>query len=237
MKRNAWSLLFCVGLLGGCHSATTKSPPPDLAPDLNGAGPDLNVEPDLEPPADLQVGAPAAPRLIAPLSTSTVTQQEPTLRWVLGPGAGAPVVDLCHDRACTLPVTIPVTIAANQTSGIPTSALPSGWVFWRVRVVSGSQTATSATWQLWVGKTSASTPVDTSSGTISRRQWGWVSRIFWWARRAPISSICIWEHGTTLPSPIALTNPDAGPSTTFGLPLGGRRGRRQRRWLRRFSRR
>jgi hypothetical protein len=43
------------------------------------------------------------------------------------------------------------------------TALPPGWVFWRVRTVVGGQTATSATWQFWVGKATSGGP-DTSSG-------------------------------------------------------------------------
>jgi len=109
----------------------------------------------------------ATARLIAPLSTSTVTQQQPTLRWVLGPGVGTPVVDLCTDRSCNTPlpgVTAPV--AANNVSALASKALPPGWVYWRVRVTLGDQTTTSATWQLWAGKKSASTPVDSSNGSM-----------------------------------------------------------------------
>jgi len=99
-----------------------------------------------------------APRLIAPMSTSTVTQRQPTLHWI---GGASPVVDLCLDRACTRPLAIAVDVAASQTSGTVSSPLPPGWIYWRVRSAAG----TSATWQFFVGQRSASTPVDTSSGT------------------------------------------------------------------------
>jgi len=106
------------------------------------------------------------PRLIAPLSMSTVTQQSPTFRWALGAGGGAPMVDLCKDRSCTRPLGITFKVASDNLSAVPEAALPPGWVFWRVRVGSGTQTVSSATWQLWVGKSSASNPVDTSNGVI-----------------------------------------------------------------------
>jgi hypothetical protein len=108
----------------------------------------------------------ATPRLIAPLSMAAVTQQRPTLRWVLGEGAGAPVVDLCRDRACTQPIAASVQIAADHRSAVPMAALPAGWVYWRVRVVSGDQIMASRTWQFWVGRSSASSPVDTSAGIV-----------------------------------------------------------------------
>ena len=117
-------------------------------------------------PSDMLPPGVAVARLIAPMSTSTVTQQKPTLRWVLSPGDGTPVVDLCKDRACTQPLTITAPVANNNTSAVPTAGLPPGWVYWRVRVASGNQTATSATWQFWVGKQSATQAVDASNGTV-----------------------------------------------------------------------
>jgi hypothetical protein len=75
-------------------------------------------------------------------------------------------VELCKDRLCTVPLSVAAQLAGDNLSAVPTAALPAGWVFWRVRVVAGSQTVSSATWQFWVGKSSASNPVDTSSGAI-----------------------------------------------------------------------
>src|SRR5262249_28427901 len=49
---------------------------------------------------------------------------------------------------------------------VPVQALPSGWVYWRVRFGSGGAAATSATWQFWVGHASATSPVDTSTGAV-----------------------------------------------------------------------
>ncbi|HMG23187.1 MAG TPA: hypothetical protein VK607_17750, partial [Kofleriaceae bacterium] len=114
--------------------------------------------------ADAPPSEVAAPRLIAPLSMSSVTLQRPTLHWQLGPGEGTPTVDLCRDRACSVVLAVGAELAGDHSSAVPTTELPPGWVFWRVRVVSGSQTMTSATWQFWVGKISARTSTDTSNG-------------------------------------------------------------------------
>lgn len=108
----------------------------------------------------------AAPRLITPLPMATVTQRRPTLRWVLGDGRGTPAIDVCEDRACTRPLSVTMHIADDHRSAVPTTVLPSGWLFWRVRVVAGTDVVSSRTWQFWVGASSASTPVDTSNGAI-----------------------------------------------------------------------
>lgn len=108
----------------------------------------------------------ATPRLLAPQSLAMVTQQRPTLRWTLSTGAGTPAVDLCKDRACTMPLGITAAPAGDNLSALPDVPLPPGWVFWRVRITSATQTVTSATWQFWVGKTSAASVVDTSNGAI-----------------------------------------------------------------------
>ena len=140
------------------------------APNSGLAGSDAGTTPadaDAAPGSDAGSGSGSgsdvgAPRLLAPMSTSTVTQRRPTLHWVAGTGGGTPVVELCADRACTQPLAIDAPVAANGTSAQPVADLPPGWVFWRVC----EGTAASATWQLWVGVASATTPVDTSSGTI-----------------------------------------------------------------------
>ncbi len=130
------------------------------------AGIDASTVLDLNSSTDLAIPAVATARLIAPASTSTVTKKQPVLRWVLGPGGGTPVVDLCKDRACNVPLGVTATVSSNDTSAAPASALPQGWVYWRVRVVGASQTTTSATWQFWVGKVVATPAVDTSYGSV-----------------------------------------------------------------------
>jgi FG-GAP repeat protein len=105
-----------------------------------------------------------APRLIAPGSMSIVTQAQPSLHWVLD-GDGTPEVDLCRDRACTSPLAVTTQLAGDRLSAAPAAPLPHGWVYWRVRITSGTQELTSATWQFWVGATSTAT-VDASNGAM-----------------------------------------------------------------------
>jgi len=103
----------------------------------------------------------AAPRLLAPLSVSTVTSQQPTLRWELPPGADGAHVEICADRACTKHV---ATFDATGSHGQPSAALPPGVVFWRAAASSGSHVGStySPTWEFVVGHRAAS--VDTSWG-------------------------------------------------------------------------
>ena len=102
------------------------------------------------------------PRLIAPLSTATVTTRRPTLRWTPRVTGGGARVQLCRDRACAAVVE---TIEATGASARPVGDLPTGVIFWRAlgRVGSALGTETSATWQFTVGPRSA--PVDTSWGS------------------------------------------------------------------------
>jgi hypothetical protein len=104
----------------------------------------------------------AAPRLIAPLSTATVTSQRPTLRWSLAAGTDGAHVQICRDRACTVEVT---SFDAEGASAAPTTSLPAGLLFWhaygRSAGTTGSQS--SATWEMTVGARSA--PVNASWGT------------------------------------------------------------------------
>src|SRR5258708_2933119 len=93
--------------------------------------------PDASPDS---IGVAATARLIAPPSMASVAQTTPTLRWMLSVGAGAPVVDLCRDRACAQPLPITIALAADRSNGVPTTPLPAGPIFWRVRVVQGAQT-------------------------------------------------------------------------------------------------
>src|SRR5262249_21224389 len=92
----------------------------------------------------------------------------PTLHWVLGPGEGTPSVELCKDRACTMPLSITTVMAEDHLSAVPAAPLPLGWVYWRVHVALGGQESVSPTWQVLVGRpTTATTPdIDSSSGMI-----------------------------------------------------------------------
>src|SRR6185312_5145744 len=74
------------------------------------------------------LGPPAVARLIAPLSTATVSSQRPTLRWSLAAGGGTPEVELCKDRGCTMPLGITSTVGAGNDRAVPDSPLAHGWV-------------------------------------------------------------------------------------------------------------
>jgi hypothetical protein len=105
---------------------------------------------------------PAPLRLLAPLSTATVTSWRPTLRWQLAGDSDGAHVQICRDRACTTELT---SFDATGTHGAPASDLPSGVLFWRAYARSGGTTAlvSTPTWQFTVGARSA--PIDASWGT------------------------------------------------------------------------
>jgi len=109
-----------------------------------------------------------APRLIAPLSTATVSSQTPTLHWELAAGSDGASVDVCSDRTCSKIVS---TFTAMGQSGSPPHALAAGVYFWRARGVAeaaGCESigkAESPVWEFWVGAKSA--PAQTSWGTTS----------------------------------------------------------------------
>ncbi|MGO9837039.1 MAG: VCBS repeat-containing protein [Polyangiaceae bacterium] len=108
----------------------------------------------------------APPRLIAPLSTATVTSQRPTLRWHLADGSDGAQIDICRDRACA---TLVATFLAAGESATPPDPLRAGVYFWRAHGVVGSRepcpavtAETSAVWEFYAGARSAA--VDTSWG-------------------------------------------------------------------------
>jgi hypothetical protein len=146
---------LATALAFGCNDPRlVASGSPDAPP---GSLPDAGAGADASPDAVVSSGV---ARLIAPLSTSTVTQQQPTLHWTGAPTA--PTVELCLDRACAQPLATAVEIAADHDSGKVAAPLPPGWIFWRVH----SGTQVTPTWQFFVGKLSATTAVDSSSGTV-----------------------------------------------------------------------
>ncbi len=87
-----------------------------------------------------------APRLLAPMSTSTVTSPRPHLRWSMQGVVGSASVDVCADRGCTQ-VIGSATVDGSGAAAQPDAPLPAGVVFWRVR----AGATTSATWELFVG--------------------------------------------------------------------------------------
>jgi FG-GAP repeat/FG-GAP-like repeat len=114
------------------------------------------------PPDGPSLPSTAALRLIAPLSTATVTSQQPTLHWALGPTCDGARVQVCRDRGCTRQV---AAFDAAGASGAPPTALPNGVLYWRARALQGDAGVEGWTpiWQFTVGARSA--PVDTSWGT------------------------------------------------------------------------
>lgn len=123
---------------------------------------DLPMDIPIDSPADLP-----APRLIAPMSTSTVSLQTPTLHWL--PPAGTTMFDvqLCTARACT---SVAHHYTATGSSFRVTDVLTPGVWFWRVASVCGAHVCptTSATWQFIVPRPHTIAPaatVDTSFGT------------------------------------------------------------------------
>ncbi|MBX3251835.1 MAG: FG-GAP repeat protein [Myxococcales bacterium] len=107
----------------------------------------------------------APPRPIAPLSTSTVTSQRPTLRWALATDATGAEVELCRDRAMSTGCLTALTGEGDRVR--PDGALAPGVWFWRLRARAAGRigSETSPTWQFWVGHRSADGDVDTSWGT------------------------------------------------------------------------
>lgn len=105
--------------------------------------------PDGEVLGDGSTGrAVAAPRLIAPLSTSVVSSDRPEFRWQNGDGAVGARVEVCRDRGCA---TVIETFVATGDRGQPARPLPRGVpLFWRAkgRTAGDESVAWSAVWQL-----------------------------------------------------------------------------------------
>jgi hypothetical protein len=154
MTTPAWLLLFFVGGVGPliCLSCEGSNAASNLASsDGGGAHGGLG-------------GAPAGAtlRLIAPLSTASVTSRRPTLRWQLPPDSDGAHVQICRDRACTTEVT---SFDAAGASGRPGADLPTGVLYWRAYSSSGGVAGqvSTPTWQMTVGSRSAA--VDASWGS------------------------------------------------------------------------
>lgn len=116
-----------------------------------------------DPGFELRGGAcaPLAPVPRFPPSTSTATQRRPRFRWAV-PGGAVPVtVRLCRDRALTQGC---LTVASSALDAAPASELAAGPWFWRVERSAAGQTATSATWEVFVGARSAA--VGAAWGTV-----------------------------------------------------------------------
>jgi hypothetical protein len=158
--RGSHGLALCL-LACGARSSLDGFGPPD-----GGSGTDGAIV--IDAPADAIVDAPltvniAAPRPIAPLSTSTTTTQRPTFHWVLPSGATGARVAVCADRPCAMPET---TFDGLGESGAPPTALTAGLHFYRLRALVGALvgSAVSPVWEIMVPQ--RSTLRDTSWSTF-----------------------------------------------------------------------
>jgi hypothetical protein len=107
----------------------------------------------------------AAPRLIAPLSTSRATLRAPTLTWALAGGTDGARVEVCTSRDCS---TVEQTFDVVGTSGKIPSDLGPGVHYWRTTGRSGNTTGCtpSPVWEFFVNRRDATLGIDTSWGTM-----------------------------------------------------------------------
>jgi hypothetical protein len=105
------------------------------------------------------------PRLLAPMSTSTVSSQRPTLRWEAPMGVDGGVVELCCARDCAM-VVQRGTVTSGATSWRVETALRAGAYWWRVRGRAGAVDGArpSAVWEFFVSARDRAT--DTHWGTV-----------------------------------------------------------------------
>ncbi len=75
-------------------------------------------------------GDPSAPRPRWPPSGSVVTARQPAFSWILAAETDGARVDVCRERTCAAVI---ATFDAAGSTGTPTSPLPSGTLFWRLR--------------------------------------------------------------------------------------------------------
>jgi hypothetical protein len=161
---------------------------------------------------------PPRPRLVAPLSTSTVSTARPTLRFSLPPPLVHPQVELCARRACDGTL-LSATVDASGTQATPDSDLAPGLWYWRVR--SGS--AVSAVWQLYVqptggAETSWGSQLDLNGDGFAELAIGAPEAIFDSSQSA--GRVYLYRGGRDGPDPahpLILDGPDGGGQ--FGQSL------------------
>lgn len=135
-------------------SDATLDAPVDVAPDAADVAPDVLRCDAGASVVDGACAVIAAPRPIAPLSTSTVTSQTPRLRWELRPGTDGARIELCRERACA---TVVHRFEASGATVITPMTLTPGVWFWRAAGMRAGDAGTSygPTWQFVVGHGSA----------------------------------------------------------------------------------
>jgi hypothetical protein len=118
-------------------------------------------------PLQQALGGIAPPTLIAPLSSAYTTQQQPTFKVKLASGTDGAQMQLCADRACSLPIfTATLTAAGSYATGRPPAPLQPGVYFWSaVGSVAGTVgTQASPSWQVVIPHANGGT-VDSSYGS------------------------------------------------------------------------
>ncbi len=143
------------------------SNPLDATTDVATSADATSDSPSAADATDAPAVVPDAPRPVSSLSTSTVTNHQPTLKWEASPTAGVSgaTVDVCKTRACTSPTQ---TFVPTGTSLKVPTALSPGVFYWRVHpgALGEYPNVSSPTWELTVGAAPATaTAVDTSWGT------------------------------------------------------------------------
>lgn len=105
------------------------------------------------------------PRPVFPPNGSRLTIRRLAFSWELAADQTGALLEVCADRACT---SVLARYTFTGTTGTPTSDLPAGLFFYRLRGVSPSGTATVAgtTFEVIGPRTGASTTVGTAWGSI-----------------------------------------------------------------------
>lgn len=95
----------------------------------------------------------SAPRLIAPLGGTIVSNRKPDFQWVLPAGATGASLEFCRDAACAETIAVePFT----GTAGTPKGDLPLGSLYWRAQTTNGTvKGLTSRTRRLFVAGATA----------------------------------------------------------------------------------
>jgi hypothetical protein len=159
------------------------------------------------------------PRLIAPMSSSTVSSRRPLLRWERAPKSVGTRIELCSDPACK---NVLETIDSTGTSATPTRDLPPGVVFWRARAIKdgGACTATTPTWEMNVPRRSGT--VQSWWGSVPDFNRDGFADVLVGAPGSPIGGNAFEYLGSAsgLPAtPNAVLPAPLAPSPDTGLPI------------------
>ena len=89
---------------------------------------------------DIDAGASTGPRAqpVAPPPSASVANDRPALQVALRGGADGAEIEVCRDRACTMPL---ARLATRLNLATPTSPLPHGTLYWRAHPRRGGAAA------------------------------------------------------------------------------------------------